>query len=133
MRCGNDTHVGSNSYVRTGHRGARVRLGVQAALWGRPFPEYLHSIYEGVKAGAAHLNYLHKFSALKTAADRYVNTPNNVSIDAYGNAEVGTEPVVISVAALREPRCTSSRSATCSTKSSTTSAAPEAQSQASSV
>ena len=79
-------------------------VGVQAALWGRPFPEYLHSIYEGVKAGAAHLNYLHKFSALKTAADRYVNTPNNVSIDAYGNAEVGTEPVVISVAALREPR-----------------------------
>jgi hypothetical protein len=47
----------------------------------------LHSIYEGVKAGAAHLTYLHKFSALKTAADRYVNTPNNVSIDAYGNAD----------------------------------------------
>ena len=79
-------------------------VGVQAALWGRPFPEYLHSIYEGVKAGAAYFNYLHKFSALKTAADRYVNTPNNVSIDAYGNADLGTEPVVISVAALREPR-----------------------------
>jgi len=79
-------------------------VGVQAALWGRPFPEYLHSMYEGVKAGAAYLNYLHKFSALKTAADRYVNTPNNVSIDAYGNADLGTEPVVISVAAIREHR-----------------------------
>ena len=50
------------------------------------------------------LGYLHKFSALKTAADRYVNTPNNVSIDAYGNADLRTEPIVISVAALREPR-----------------------------
>ena len=24
-------------------------VGVQAALWGRPFPEYLHSIYEASK------------------------------------------------------------------------------------
>ena len=63
-------------------------VGVQAALWGRPFAEYLHTVYEGMKAGAAYLNYLHKFSALKTAADRYVNTPNNVSIDAYGNADL---------------------------------------------
>jgi hypothetical protein len=46
-----------------------------------------------MKAGAAYLNYLHKFSALKTAADRYVNTPNNVSIDAYGNADLTTEPL----------------------------------------
>ncbi len=79
-------------------------VGVQAALWGRPFPEYLHSIDGAIKAGAANVNYLHRFSALKTAADRYVNTPNNVSIDAYGNADLGTEPVVISVASLREPR-----------------------------
>ncbi len=33
-------------------------IGIQAALWGRPFPEYLHSIYEGVKAGAASINCL---------------------------------------------------------------------------
>lgn len=78
--------------------------GIQAALWGSPLPEYLHSMYEGVTAGAARLNYLHKFSALKTAADRYVNTPNNVSIDAYGNAVLRDEPVVISVPALKENR-----------------------------
>ena len=76
-------------------------VGVQAALWGRPFPEYLKSIYEGVKAGAAYINYLHKFSALKTAADRYVNTPNNVSIDAYANMDLSGEPVVVFVPALR--------------------------------
>lgn len=79
-------------------------VGVQAALWGRPFAEYIHTVYDGMKAGAGYLNYLHKFSALKTAADRYVNTPNNVSIDAYGNADLSGEPVVISVPALREAR-----------------------------
>ncbi len=40
-------------------------------------------------------------ACLKTAADRYVVTPNNVSIDAYGLVDVSVEPVVISVHALR--------------------------------
>lgn len=78
--------------------------GVQAALWGRPFVEYLHTAYAGMKAGAAYLNYWRKFDALKTAADKYVNTPNNVSIDGYGNANLTAEPCVISVPTLREPR-----------------------------
>ncbi len=90
-----------SDHVREDHAYA---VGVQAALWGRPFAEYLHTVHDGMKAGAAYLNYLHKFSALKTAADRYVNTPNNVSIDAYGNADLRGEPVVISVPALREKR-----------------------------
>lgn len=79
-------------------------VGVQALLWGTPLVEYLHTMYDGMKAGAGHLNYLHKFSALKTAADRYVNTPNNVSIDAYGNAFLRNEPVVISVSATSQAR-----------------------------
>lgn len=79
-------------------------VGVQALLWGTPLVEYLHTMYDGMKAGAGYLNYLHKFSALKTAADRYVNTPNNVSIDAYGNAFLRNEPVVISVSATSQAR-----------------------------
>jgi hypothetical protein len=79
-------------------------VGIQAALWGRAFPEYVHSAYAGMKAGAAYMNYLHKFADLKTAADRYVNTPNNVSIDAYGNADLAAEPAVIFVPALKERR-----------------------------
>jgi len=78
--------------------------GVIAALWASPLVEYLHTMYDGVKARAAYIGYLHRFAALKTAADRYVNTPNNVSIDAYGNAYLADGPVVISVSALNEPR-----------------------------
>ena len=83
--------------------------GVQAALWGRPFAEYLHTMYAGMKVDAAYLNYWHKFDALKTAKDKYVNTPNNVSIDGYGNADVTAGPCVISVPVLREPRSVGGR------------------------
>lgn len=91
----------SSDWIREEHAYA---IGIQAALWGTPLSEYIRSMYEGIKAGAAYFNYLHKFSALKTAADRYVNTPNNVSIDAYGDAYLREEPVVISVPALRDTR-----------------------------
>lgn len=79
-------------------------LGVQAGLWGRPFPEYVQTNALALKAGATHVNYLRKFDALKTAADKYVNTPNNVTIDAYGLIDTTDGPVVISVPALVEDR-----------------------------
>jgi hypothetical protein len=58
----------------------------------------------GIKAGGADENYWHKFAKLKAAADRFVVTPNNVSIGAYGEANLAVEPVVISVPAWREDR-----------------------------
>jgi hypothetical protein len=78
--------------------------GIQAALWGRPFIEYINTNYAALKAGASYRNYLHKFADLKTAADRYVNTPNNVSIDAYGFADLLDEPLVVKVPPLMENR-----------------------------
>jgi hypothetical protein len=57
--------------------------GVQTALWGRPFVDNINTLATSLKVGAAGLNYYRKFSELKTAADKFVNTPNNVSIDAY--------------------------------------------------
>ena len=53
-------------------------IGVQTAIWGRPFVDNVHTLYAGLKAGAVGLNYLRKFPDLKTAADKFVNTPNNV-------------------------------------------------------
>ncbi len=61
--------------------------GIQAALWGRPFVDNVHTLAAGLKADAVGLNYFRKFSDLKTAADKFVNTPNNVSIDAYAAAD----------------------------------------------
>jgi hypothetical protein len=54
----------------------------------------------GLAAGATHINSWRKCTDLKMAADRYVVTPHNVSIDAYGLVEVSVEPVVISVLVL---------------------------------
>src|ERR1700748_621658 len=79
-------------------------IGVQTAIWGRPFVDNVHTLFAGLKAGAVGLNYLRKFPNLKTAADKFVNTPNNVSIDAYAAADVGNEPVVIRVPPIKEDR-----------------------------
>ena len=71
--------------------------GIQAALWGRPLVLYLKTLHAGLTAGAVGMNYYRKYSELKTAKDKFVNTPNNVSIDAYGAAELRAEPLVIKV------------------------------------
>jgi len=81
-------------------------IGVQVALWGRPFVDEVNTLSAGLKAGAVGLNYFRKFSTLKTAADRFVNTPNNVSIDAYGAGDLSVEPLVVSVPVLNEKRWT---------------------------
>lgn len=81
-------------------------VGVQTAIWGRPFVDNVHTLYAALKAGAVGLNYYRKFSDLKTAADKFVNTPNNVSIDGYGCADVSGEPVVVNVPAMQESRWT---------------------------
>jgi hypothetical protein len=81
-------------------------IGVQAAIWGRPFVENLNTSSAGLKVGATGLNYFRKFSTLKTAADRFVNTPNNVSIDAYAAGDLSTEPLVVSIPVLQERRWT---------------------------
>jgi hypothetical protein len=49
-------------------------------------------------------DYFRKYTELKTAKDRFIVTPNNVTIDAYATFEVTDEPVVIYVPALSEPR-----------------------------
>jgi hypothetical protein len=78
--------------------------GVLAAIWGQPLVDNAHTLGAALKVGAVGLNYYRKFPDLKTAADKFVNTPNNVSIDGYGAADLGTEPVVVSVPALTEKR-----------------------------
>lgn len=72
-------------------------LGVLAALWGRPLKEYEVTSRVGMNAGAVRVNDLRYYSELKTAKDRFVVTPNNVTIDAYGQADLRTGPVVVAV------------------------------------
>ena len=83
-----ETRRGHRTNVRSDREEYAYAVGVQAALWGRPFPEYLHSIYEGVKAGSGVLQLPAQVLCAEDGRRSYVNTPNNVSIDAYGNADL---------------------------------------------
>jgi hypothetical protein len=79
-------------------------LGVQAALWGYPLACYARASEAGVRVGASHVNAFRRIPKLKTAADRDVVTPTNVTIDAYGCLDLRDEPVVVHVPTLTEPR-----------------------------
>ncbi|MFL5607088.1 MAG: DUF1254 domain-containing protein, partial [Gemmatimonadaceae bacterium] len=79
-------------------------LGVTAFLWGYPLAEYGRTLPDALRAGGVGWNAFRKFTALKTAADRFVRTPNNVTIDAYAAFDVGREPVVIFVPKLERER-----------------------------
>jgi hypothetical protein len=79
-------------------------LGVQAYLWGIPLAYNYDTNQAGLKVGAVDVNNFRKYTELKTAKDRFVVTPNNVTIDAYAAFDVTDEPVVIYVPALSEPR-----------------------------
>jgi hypothetical protein len=83
---------------------AAYALGVTAFLWGYPLAEYGRTLPNAVKADAVGWNTFRKFTTLKTAADRFVVTPNNVTIDAYAAYDVGREPVVIFVPKLEKER-----------------------------
>jgi hypothetical protein len=79
-------------------------LGVTAFLWGYPLAEYGRTLPNAVNAGSVGWNTFRKFTELKTAKDRFVVTPNNVTIDAYAAFDVGREPVVIFVPKLEDER-----------------------------
>ncbi|WP_216850448.1 DUF1254 domain-containing protein [Granulicella sp. L46] len=79
-------------------------LGVQAFLWGFPLHVYGELIPGSLKAGGTFLNDFHKFTDLKTAKDRFIVTPNNVTIDSYCNFDVTNEPLALFVPNLSAPR-----------------------------
>lgn len=80
--------------------------GVEVILWGRPLAESLQTHGAALKVGGSRLSYLRPFETLKTASDRFINTPNNVSIDSYGTADLTVEPVVLSVPTQTDKRWT---------------------------
>ncbi len=79
-------------------------LGVQAYQWGMPLVMNGVTLAAGLKADAVYINGFRKFDTLKTAKERFVVTPNNVTIDAYGAADVSREPQVVFVPKLSAPR-----------------------------
>lgn len=79
-------------------------VGLQAYLWGFPLHYYSRSSPKSVEVGGSYINDLRKYAELKTAKDKFVVTPNNVTIDAYATLDLTVEPVVVFVPALSESR-----------------------------
>src|ERR1700722_10384384 len=79
-------------------------LGVQAYLWGYPLRFYGGMVPSALKVGGSYVNEFRKFTNLKTARDRFVVTPNNVTIDGYSCFDLTNEPLVVFVPKLPEPR-----------------------------
>jgi hypothetical protein len=79
-------------------------VGVQAYLWGYPLRFYGGMVPGAIKVGGSYVNEFRKFTDLKTAKDRFVVTPNNVTIDGYSNFDVTNEPLVVFVPKLSAPR-----------------------------
>ncbi len=77
---------------------------IQACLWGEPFRMYAKYAPVAVKGNSMGVNFYVKHTKLKTAEDRFVVTPNNVTIDAYAYTDLTKEPVVIFVPASTEKR-----------------------------
>ena len=79
-------------------------VGLQAYLWGYPLRYYGRSTPKSVEVGGSYINDFRKYPELKTAKDRFVVTPNNVTVDAYATLDLTAEPVIIFVPALAEAR-----------------------------
>lgn len=79
-------------------------VGLQAYLWGFSVHYYSRSTPKSVEVGGSYINDFRKYPELKTAKDKFVVTPNNVTIDGYGTFDVTAEPVVVFVPTIVEPR-----------------------------
>jgi hypothetical protein len=79
-------------------------LGVQAGLWGYPLVDRVTGFPKALEAKGIGHNSFRKFDRLKTAEDRFVVTPNNLTIDAYAILDLADGPVVIHVPTLDSDR-----------------------------
>ena len=79
-------------------------LGVQAGLWGYPLAHRVEAFPRTLEVKGIGRNSFQKFDRLKTAEDRFVVTPNNLTIDGYAILDVADGPVVIHVPKLADDR-----------------------------
>ena len=79
-------------------------LGVQAGRCGYPLVHRVEAFPSALEVKGIGHNSFRKFDRLKTAEDRFVVTPNNLTIDAYGILDVADGPVVLHVPKLGSGR-----------------------------
>ena len=77
-------------------------LVVHAGLWGYPLAPRVEAFALTLNVKGIGLNCFQKFDRLKTAEDRFVVTPNTLTIDAYAIFDTSPGPVVMHVPKLDE-------------------------------
>ena len=79
-------------------------VGLQAYPWGYPLHYCSRSTPKAIEVGGTYINDFRKFAELKISKDKFVVTPNNVTMDAYGTFDLTVKPVVVFVPALPCPQ-----------------------------
>ncbi len=79
-------------------------LGVQAGLWGYPLVHRVEAFPRTLEVKGIGHTSIRKFDNLKTAEDRFVVTPNNLTIDGYAILDLADGPVAIHVPKLADDR-----------------------------
>ena len=77
---------------------------MQAGLWGYPLAHRVEVLPQTLAAKGIGHNSFREFDRLKTADDRFVVTPNNLTIDAYAIVDVADGLVVVHVPKLGTDR-----------------------------
>ncbi len=78
--------------------------GVQAYLWGLPLYEYGRATPQSLNGGGVAVNDFRRLTTLRTAIDRFVASPNDVTVDAYAVWNACREPVVVFIPKLAVER-----------------------------
>jgi hypothetical protein len=63
-------------------------LGVQAGLWGYQLAHRVDAFPKALSVKGIGYNSFQKFARLKTGDDRFVVTPNNLTIDTHATFDV---------------------------------------------
>lgn len=79
-------------------------LGLVGYIWGFPLQTYNRLIPEALRAGGTEVNTLRKLSRLRTAENRLLVMPSNVTLEAYAVLDLNREPIVLHVPALATER-----------------------------
>ena len=71
---------------------------------GYPLAHRVEAFPAALQVKGIGLNSFRKFDQLKTADDRFVVTPSNLTIDAYAIWDLSRGPVVVNVPTFSKPR-----------------------------
>src|SRR6476661_2676212 len=87
------THWATIAFMSAEREENAYTLGVQAGLWGYPLAHRVEAFPRTLAVKGIGRNGFQKFDRHKTSDDRFVVTPNNLTIDGYAILDLAESPV----------------------------------------